>query len=87
MEYSRNAYTEWWVRTVRQECLDWTLIFHRRHLQHVLDVYVRHDNTGRPHHGIALDVPVPSAADVDPTARMERTDLLGGLIHVYSRAA
>jgi hypothetical protein len=44
-----NAYAERWVRTVRQECLDWTLIFNRRHLQQVLDVYVRHYNTGRPH--------------------------------------
>ncbi len=81
-----NAYAERWVRTVRQECLDWTLIFNRRHLQHVLDVYVRHYNTGRPHRGIALDVPVPPAGDVDPTAPIERIDLLGGLIHQYSRA-
>lgn len=30
-----NAYAEPWVRTVRQECLDWTLILNGRHLQHV----------------------------------------------------
>ncbi len=82
-----NAYAERWVRTVRQECLDWILIFNRQHLQHVLDVYVRHYNTGRPHRGVALDVPVPVAGDVDPTVPVERIDLLGGLIHEYRRAA
>jgi transposase InsO family protein len=31
-----NAYAERFVRTVRNECLDWLLIFGRRHLEHVL---------------------------------------------------
>jgi putative transposase len=82
-----NAYAERWVRTVRQECLDWTLIVSPRHLRNVLDVYVEHYNTGRPHRGIALDVPVAPGGDVDPTAAIERIDLLGGLIHQYRRAA
>jgi putative transposase len=37
-----NAVAERWVRTVRQECLDWVLIWGRRHLERVLDEYVRH---------------------------------------------
>ena len=28
-----NAYAERWVRTVRSECLDWTLIFNQNHLR------------------------------------------------------
>ena len=31
-----NAFAERWVRTVRQECLDWLLIWGRRHLERVL---------------------------------------------------
>jgi hypothetical protein len=27
-----NAHAERWIRTVRAECLDWTLVFGRRHL-------------------------------------------------------
>jgi putative transposase len=31
-----NAFAERWVRTVRRECLDWTIVFGRHHLEHVL---------------------------------------------------
>src|SRR5213076_3057125 len=41
-----NAHAERWVRTVRVECLDWTLIWNRKHLQRVLTRYVEHYNTG-----------------------------------------
>jgi putative transposase len=37
-----NAYAERWVRTLRAECLDWTLIWNRRHLEHVLQRYLEH---------------------------------------------
>ena len=43
-----NAYAERWVRTVRTECLDWTLIWNRRHLHRVLTDYLEHYNGGRP---------------------------------------
>jgi len=82
-----NAYAERWVRTVRQECLDWTLIFNRRHLQHVLNIDVSHYNEARPRRGIGLQVPVPVTGPVDPAAPIERIDLLVGLIHQYARAA
>jgi transposase InsO family protein len=35
-----NAYAERFVRTVRNECLDWLLILGRRHLEHVPRIYV-----------------------------------------------
>jgi transposase len=37
-----NAYAERFIRTVRAECLDWTLILGRRHLDHVLRIYAEH---------------------------------------------
>jgi putative transposase len=88
-----NAYAERWVRTVRAECLDWILIWNRRHLQQVLTGYLEHYNTGRPHRDIGLEVPVPVRPlrtveqFIDPDARIERVDVLGGLIHEYRRAA
>ena len=50
-EARANAFAERFVRTVRQECLDWTLIRGRRHLRVVLDEYVEPNNRHRPHRG------------------------------------
>jgi putative transposase len=85
-----NAYAERWVRTVRVECLDWILIVNRRHLNRVLTTYLQHYNTARPHRGLSLSVPQPllaPAAAPDPPGRIERVDVLGGLIHEYRHAA
>jgi putative transposase len=49
-----NAYAERFVRTVRNECLDWLLIIGRRHLEHDLRMYIQHYNRERPHRGLAL---------------------------------
>lgn len=86
-----NAFAERWVRTVRAECLDWVLIVNRRHLANVLNAYIGHYNTARPHRGIDLDVPVqpvqraPAAAG--EIGHVERVDMLGGLVHEYRHAA
>ena len=42
-----NAFCERWVGTLRGECLDWTLILGRRHLERVLRTYIRHYNQGQ----------------------------------------
>ena len=86
-----NAFAERWVRTVRTECLDWVLIWNRRHLEQVLAAYVAHYNTARPHRGIDLDVPAadgePAPASLAEIRRIERVDVLGGLVHEYRHAA
>ena len=87
-----NAHVERWVGSVRRECLDRLLIVGRRQLEHVLRVYVRHYNCGRPHRALALQPPIPTAvapARGDPPAALtgvHRRDLLGGLIHEYELA-
>jgi len=89
-----NAHVERWVGSVRRECLDRVLIVGRRQLEHVLRVYVRHYNRGRPHRALDLQPPDPPTAVVavrgDPVAALagvQRRDLLGGLIHEYQLAA
>jgi putative transposase len=79
-----------WVRTVREECLDWTLVLGRHHLDAILRDYVRHYNQHRPHRGLRLQVPAPvSAMTSAPPAFSDvgRRDVLGGLIHEYHAAA
>jgi putative transposase len=88
-----NAFAERWVRTVREECLDWMLIWGRRHLERVLDEYVRHYNDERPHRGLELRPPrsdgtgSASPSVVAVTAGVRRRDRLGGLVHEYYQAA
>jgi putative transposase len=86
-----NAYAERWVRTVRAERLDWILIWNRQHFQRVLTRYLEHYDTARPHCGIDLETPVPTPVATVTTlpvgGRVERVDVLGGLIHKYRRAA
>ena len=84
-----NAYAERWLGTVRTECLDWILIRGARHLHRVLSIYLGHYHRARPHRGLQLAVPEPVTAiePVSQSGRIERRDLLGGLIHEYQLAA
>ena len=82
-----NAYAERFVRTVRNECLDWLLIIGRRHLEHVLPIYIQHYNRERPHRGLALQPPEPLQVKQPPGGDVRRHDRLGGLVHEYYRAA
>ena len=82
-----NAFAERFVRTVRHECLDWTLIHGHRHLHAVLDEYVEHYNRHRPNRGLDLSPP-RSASQVQPTTgAVIRQPLLGGLVNEYQRRA
>jgi hypothetical protein len=69
----------------------WLLIWNGRHLQQVLAAYVEHYNTARPHRGINLRVPAadrePAPASLAQIRRIDRVDVLGGLIHEYRHAA
>ncbi len=84
-----NAYAERVIETMRAECLDWTLILGRRHLDRTLRTYAEHYNRQRPHRALAVAVPIEAATEpipVDPRD-VRRRDLLGGLIHEYDRVA
>jgi putative transposase len=86
-----NAFAERFVGTIRRECLDWTLVLGRRHLEAVVDEYVAHYNGHRPHRGLELIPPAgtanPPEPGLDDVGRVRRTDRLGGLVHEYHRQA
>jgi transposase InsO family protein len=86
-----NAHAERWVRTVRAECLNWTLVWNDRQLYRVLTEYLRHYNAVRPHRSLDLRPPRPTRLTlVEPDggeSSVQRVDLLDGLIHEYRRAA
>lgn len=82
-----NAFAERFVRTVRHECLDWTLIHGRRHLEAVLQEYIEHYNRHRPHRGLDLFPPEAATQDQAATGAVIRQPLLSGLINEYTRRA
>jgi putative transposase len=82
-----NAFAERFVRTAREDCLDHLLVVSRRHLESVLNEYVRHYNQARPHRGLQLAQPIPQDETPRTDAPIHRRDVLGGVIHEYRRAA
>jgi hypothetical protein len=81
-----NAFAERWVRTICEECLDKLSILNEGHLGRTLRTYVDYYNRRRPHPGIGQQTPLP---DCDPlrTGRIDRRDILGGILHDYDRVA
>ena len=64
------------------------LILGGRHLRKILSGYVRRYNRDRPHQGLQQNPPLNWAGNViDLTARIERRNVVGGLINEYHRAA
>jgi len=82
-----NAFAERWVRSVREECLDKILILNERHLHRVLATYVDYYNHARPHQGLAQECPVLLVRSTARDGPVERRDILGGVLHDYSRRA
>ena len=83
-----NAHAERFVRTVREECLDWTLVLGHRHLEKTLVEYIRHYNEHRPHRGLGLEAPMPGHTTVPSLlGKIARRSVLDGLIHEYHQLA
>ena len=84
-----NAYAERWVGTVRREALDHLLIFGPRQLERVLQEFIDHYHTARPHQGLGQRTPIRRAQvrSESDNGQVIRMDRLGGLIHEYARAA
>jgi putative transposase len=74
------------VATARPECTDRLPIYNQRHLRQVLDQFVQHYNTHRPHRSLNQRSPLPAPAAATPigTRVLHRRRVLGGLINEYS---
>jgi putative transposase len=84
-----NAFAERFVRTVRSELLDPTLVVGRGHLVRLLAEYETHYNSHRPHRGLDLAAPKPRNAvqSAVPIQEIRRKGVVGGLINECRRRA
>jgi putative transposase len=89
-----NAICERVIGTIRRECLDWLIPLSESHLRRILNSWILHYNTGRPHMSLGPGVPDPPTNNLDhprPNSRHRRGELyavrvnpiLGGLHHEY----
>ena len=80
-----NPFVERFVRSIKSECLDKMIIFGERHLRYVVNEYIEHYHTERPHQGIGNNIiePQPQSKDGEIVCQ----ERLGGLLKSYRRAA
>jgi transposase InsO family protein len=83
-----NAYAERWVGTVRRELCDRTLVWNRRQLEQLLDQYVEHYDTHRPHRSLGQRAPnTREVVAYRPGRPIRRHLTCSGLINQYRQAA
>ncbi|MGW5434536.1 integrase core domain-containing protein [Streptomyces sp. NPDC004059] len=83
-----NAHAERFIRTARAECTHRLLIYNEQHLRRVLADCGEHYDRGRPHRALQLRAPADDPDIIPfPAQRIQRHDILGGLIHEYKDTA
>lgn len=85
-----NAFAERWVRTLRHELLDRTIIWNERQLQALLADYNDHDNHHRPRRGLHQRAPDHNHAAVSPIRLdqpIRRETTCSELINEYRHSA
>lgn len=83
-----NAIAERFVGTLRRECLDHVFILNEQHLQKIVDAFIVYYNQHRPHRSLAHRPPCPVLVSTGPPhGSVIAEPVLGGLHHVYRRAA
>ena len=84
-----NAFAERWIRTLRHELLDRTIIWNERQLRVLLDEYLEHYNTHRPHRSLNQCAPddFDDIVAIGPVQPIRRHTTCGGLVNEYRTAA
>jgi putative transposase len=86
-----NAFSERFVRSIKEECLDHLILFGEASLQRALDHFIEHYHHERPHQGKenVILFPTGAASDSNPARAgpVICNERLGGLLKFYHRKA
>lgn len=96
-----NAFVERFIQTIKQECLDYFIVFGQRHMDHLVSEMTAYYHEERPHQAKENDLLAPTAIppgkkrsrkkaeppDVMPISQIECRQRLGGLLKHYHRKA
>ncbi|UML82941.1 integrase core domain-containing protein (plasmid) [Leptospira interrogans] len=83
----QNCYTERWIKTCRNEFLDFFIPLNQFHLEKKLEEFIHFYNHHRTHLALNKDSPIPSPVFIRPpdgSKKLVSTPVLGGLYHIYS---
>jgi putative transposase len=83
----QNPLVERVIGSIRRECLDQVVILNAAHLQRLLRAYVAYYNTVRPHQALEQNAPRPRTVQPPALGRVVAIPQVGGLHHLYQRAA
>src|SRR6516162_9984166 len=83
----QNPDVERLIGSIRRECLDQVVVLSERHLRRLLQGYAGYYNTVRPHQALGQNSPRPR--EIQPLTRggVVAIPHVGGLQHLYQRAA
>jgi transposase InsO family protein len=82
----QNPYCERVIGTLRRECLDHMIILNEKHLYDILHEYIfEYYNVSRTH--MSLEKDSPEHRPIQKDGKIVSKPILGGLHHIYSRAA
>jgi hypothetical protein len=82
-----NAYSERWVRSVKEECLSKIILFGERSLRRALSEYVEHYHAERNHQGKGNVLLFPRSANTRRDGHVQCRERLGGLLRYYHQEA
>jgi putative transposase len=83
----QNPFVERVIGSIRRECLDHFVILNEAHLRRLLRGYIGYYNTARPHQSLDHNSPRPRDVQPPTLGPVVATPQVGGLHHLYERAA
>ena len=82
-----NAFSEWFVRSIKDECLERMILFGEASLRRVLREYVTHFRSERNHQGVGNRLLEPCATIRTIDGPIQCRERLGGMLKFYHREA
>ena len=82
-----NAYTERFVRTIKESCLERLVLIGKGSLRRAVREFVAHDHHERNHQGLDNRLILPLSTAPPPRRRVQCRQRLGGMLHYSYRSA
>jgi transposase InsO family protein len=82
-----NAHAEWFVRTIKESCLERMILFGEGAVRKAIAEFIAHYHSERNHQGVENALLCPSPGHAVFEGRVHRRERLGGLLNYYYRKA